>query len=217
MKGFVVTILDHEGSVECAQRCIESGAQHGWEIDIWPATTAKEARDFLASEGIPIGEWKTKWSVTDAVLGNFCSQYRLWKYIGRLDGPRAIFEHDAVIDAPFPDVEFERILQIGKPSFGSYGVAPEPGVHPLFSKSQGIFPGAHAYVLTPNAALTLTWDAHILGAQPVDRFFNLQDMPWLQELYPWIAHVEETFSTIQRRAGCIAKHQFNKRYRPAAP
>jgi hypothetical protein len=34
----------------------------------------------------------------------------------------------------------------------------------------------------------------------------------LEEYYPWPVEVRESFSTIQKTQGCLAKHMYNKDY-----
>ena len=212
MKGYVITIMDHPGSVACAERCIASGAEHGFEMGMWPAVSRSAVDEYRRALDLPLGEWDQRYSDPEAVLSNFCTQHQIWRYAARQQEPAAIFEHDAIIDAPLPDVPIQRVLQIGRPSFGKFKTHRKPGVFTLFSKAGGYFPGAHAYIVTPEGAELLLEGAQKHGAQPVDLFLSLKHFPWLQELSPWIAHVEETFSTIQTKTGCLAKHQFREGY-----
>lgn len=210
MRGYVVTLLDDPRSVKVAERCIASGEEHGFEVEMWEATVAGDARAQLDALDLPTGTWNPRWSSADALLGNFCSQYRLWQKLAETSEDWVILEHDAVFTAPLPDVAFDKVLQIGKPSFGRFERHTEPGVHRLFSKR--MFAGAHAYIVSPEGAKALSQGARVHGAQPVDAFFSLRHFSWLQELWPWIAEVRETFSTIQKKDGCRAKHQFKEGY-----
>ena len=83
------------------------------------------------------------------------------------------------------------------------------GTNPLTSKRY--FPGAHAYRLNPRGAKQLVERAR-LEASPTDIFLNLDTFPFLQEYYPWPVEVRESFSTIQKTEGCLAKHMYSKDY-----
>ena len=47
---------------------------------------------------------------------------------------------------------------------------------------------------------------------PTDVFLNIETFPFLEEYYPWPVEVRETFTTIQRKEGCLAKHMYNENY-----
>ena len=217
MRGFVVTLKDNPDSVEVAERCIVSGLEHGFGIEMWPATPADEARAVLEDVQLEVASWDQQYSNPEAVLGNFCSQFGLWDLISTMTEPVLICEHDAVLTGELDDVSFRYVLQVGRPSYGNYNQARKPGVYRLFSKDGGYFPGAHAYIVTPEGGKELVEGARKFGAQPVDMFLSLRHFPWLEELYPWIARVEETFSTIQKKRGCRAKHQYSSTYRFVEP
>ena len=51
-----------------------------------------------------------------------------------------------------------------------------------------------------------------LEASPTDIFLNLDTFPFLEEYYPWPVEVKESFSTIQKTEGCLAKHMYSKDY-----
>jgi hypothetical protein len=36
--------------------------------------------------------------------------------------------------------------------------------------------------------------------------------PWLEEYYPWPVEVKDSFTTIQKTEGCLAKHGYNETY-----
>jgi len=41
---------------------------------------------------------------------------------------------------------------------------------------------------------------------PTDVYLNIENFDFLEEYYPWVFRVNESFSTIQKEAGCRAKH-----------
>jgi len=54
------------------------------------------------------------------------------------------------------------------------------------------------------------------AARPTDVFLNTQAFPWLQEYYPWPAEARDSFTTIQNKNGCYAKHSYGETYRVEA-
>ena len=84
------------------------------------------------------------------------------------------------------------------------------GVGPLTTKKY--FPGAHAYMVSPTGARQLV-DKSKTHAKPTDIFLNLGNFPWLQEYYPFVAKADDSFTTIQNKNGCTAKHNYNDSYR----
>ena len=83
------------------------------------------------------------------------------------------------------------------------------GVGPLSSKRY--FPGAHAYRLKPIGAKTLLSRVQT-DARPTDIYLNVDCFPWLEEYYPWPVVVKESFTTIQKLEGCVAKHGYKGGY-----
>ena len=63
MKAFVITIMNHQGSLETSWRCIESGCKYDLDIKRFEAITPKdEPLTFLKQEGIPEAGFEEKWS-----------------------------------------------------------------------------------------------------------------------------------------------------------
>ena len=215
MRGYVGTLVNMPESVAVAERCIKSCAEFGVETEIVPATTKADYRAMLDVLGVKAAITASAYSDPDAVLGNFCTQFRTWVVIASSGEPGIVLEHDAVmLRALPPHLHGHHVVNLGKPSFGRFNERrPAPGVYPLFSKSGGYFPGAHAYLVNPSGARLLIAGAYKLGAQPCDLFLHRKNFVWLQELWPWPFEAHDDFSTIQRRPGCLAKHRFSADYR----
>ena len=73
-------------------------------------------------------------------------------------------------------------------------------------------PGAHAYMIKPSGAKALMEKAKTV-AGPTDVFMNLKNFPWMEEYYPWPAEAHDSFTTIQKTEGCLAKHNYNGKYK----
>lgn len=211
MKSFVITIKDNPQSMQVAERCIESGKKFGIEISKFYATTpSDDPRKILENNDIPTSPFYEKYSRPENCMAAFCSHHRIWQYSAYQGEEVQIFEHDAVIVSEIPQfIDYAGCISFGKPSYGKFKTPASLGVNRLTSK--GYFPGAHAYRMKPNFA------KHALSmarekAKPTDLFFNLDTFPDLQEYYPWPVEVRETFTTIQKTEGCLAKHAYNDKY-----
>lgn len=212
MRNYVITIMDNEKSFDAATRCINSGAKHGSKIEMWKATTPKDAPQAIAKrEGIRTDGFDEVYSRFENCLSAFLSHYSLWKECIRINQPVTIFEHDAVLQDAIPNRPFLGVLNIGEPSYGKFSQPRHIGVGPLTTKKY--LPGAHAYQVTPRGAKTLVATAQDNRARPTDVYINVDLFPWIQEYYPFVAKADDSFTTIQVERGCIAKHNYNEDYK----
>lgn len=211
MKNFVITMLDKKKSIEAADRCIDSGVKQGLSIQYFRALTPKDQIDnLLKAQGISKDGFREKFSRLDNCIAAFLSHYALWSQCAAGTEDYQIFEHDAVIVGQIPEyIDYQGCISLGKPSYGKYNDPILIGVNPLTSKRY--FPGAHAYRLKPSAAKQLIAQAKV-AAKPTDVFLNVDTFPWLEEYYPWPVEARDTFTTIQRTEGCLAKHNYSDKY-----
>lgn len=212
MKSYVITMYDNEQSVKSAERCIESAARHGHTVEMFRATTPQNADvfDLAQSVGINPDHFKEKYSRQENCIAAFLSHFSLWGMSHILNEEIQIFEHDAVVVGPLPEyIGHSGCINLGKPSYGKWNTPLTLGVNPLTSKKY--FPGAHAYRVKPKAAGLLLKQAKV-WARPTDVFLNLEIFPWLEEYYPWPVEARDTFTTIQKTEGCLAKHNYGPTY-----
>jgi len=208
----VITIMHNEHSVAAAKKCIESGKKYGIDVEMWRANSPDrvDIHGWFQERRIPSTYFQEEYSRLENCMAAFSSHYSLWEECRRLNKPMLCMEHDAVFVDKLPNVFQGHIINLGKPSYGNYEIPNFVGENKLFSKDY--MPGAHAYRITPIGA-ELLMDG-IREAGPTDvymhkgRFGNQ-----LHEIYPWPIEVKETFTTIQRKMGCYAKHQFNNEYK----
>jgi len=213
MIGYVITIDDDDRSKSAAQRCIDTAASFGLVVKNHSAYTPRNCDpvERLQSLGISSAGFYEKYSRYENAIAAFLSHYSLWERCWKSGEPLFVFEHDAVVLAPVPKIPFKGLMSIGAPSYGKYNDPLTMGVNPLTSKPY--LPGAHAYAINPFGAKAILDEIHNSGqAGPTDVFLNINRFPWLQEYYPWPVHANDSFSTIQKREGCLAKHNFNKAY-----
>lgn len=222
MKAFVITLLGNEYSERKARRCVETAESIGgiavsqveavraesavWLMERrglkWTWAKGNTAEDVCPITGLkqrPYGRLQPK-------IGCAMSHYMLWRRCVQESEPFMILEHDAVFERKFETFEFRSICQINDPA----GATPKglwwharmrergPGV---YDKTR-IFPddvpdglaGNSAYVIHPHAASDLVATAHRIGLWPNDALMCRQLFD-LQELYPWVTHVEQEVST----------------------
>ena len=212
MKGYVVTLMNLPESVAVANRCKDTGKQFGVDVEIFPAVFKDVALEELEKEGLKLSKWDESFSNVGAVVGNFVTQYRIWKTIVESKEPGIVLEHDAVFTAPVPTLT-DDIINLGKPSYGNFRSKKTQGVYPMFSKPGGYIPGAHGYYLTPEGAQQFIDKAKVLGATPCDLFINKTNFPDIKEIYPWVIEAKDEFTTIQKAKGCTAKHNYNNKFK----
>lgn len=211
MKSFVITIMDNEKSVKAADRCIASAKKYGLEVEKFQAITPADDPVAIAeSKKISLKLFKEPYSRFYNCVSAFLSHYSLWEQCLKDNERYIIFEHDAIVTNNInTSVNSRGCINIGKPSYGGYRNPGILGVGPLRSKAY--FPGAHAYILEPFAARFLIERARLF-AKPTDLFLSLESFPFLQEMYPWPAEAKDSFSTIQKKLGCLSKHNYGEEY-----
>jgi GR25 family glycosyltransferase involved in LPS biosynthesis len=212
MKSYVITVMDIEESVQAAKRCIASGARHGTRIEHFEAITPRNTDIYAMAkeEGIDVEGFDEVYSRLDNCLAAFLSHYSIWKLAAKDYQSTTIFEHDAVVVNQLNStIPFDKVVCLGKPSYGNYNTPSFLGTGPLVHKRY--FGGAHAYRMNKLGAEELIAQAKVWG-RPTDVFLNIDTFPWLQENYPWKVEVKESFSTIQKERGCLAKHGYGEGY-----
>jgi GR25 family glycosyltransferase involved in LPS biosynthesis len=209
MKAFVITIREIPESVQMAERCIASGKRNGIDIEhFWAFTPlSQDIKLLFKEEGIPVDGFKERWSRLENAMAAFLSHYTLWKRCVADNENYLILEHDAVVKDSIPVLFGEGVMNIGEPSYGSFKTPPVLGYNKLTSKQY--FPGAHAYIVSPDAANILVKQAKVDGG-PTDVWLHNDRFGFLEEYYPWPVVVDDTFTTIQNESGCQAKHSYKK-------
>ncbi len=215
MKAYVIALTQIPESLAVAQRCVESGKRFGLDIEVRHGVWRDDAVQAMEDAGLKPYELHEAYSRSDSVIGNFMSQYGLWRDISRGTEPAIIMEHDAVVVAPIPHIPARiTLVNLGRPSFGRVRKPPAEatGFYPLFSRPDKL-PGAHGYYLTPARAAELVSVAKRVGVIVADKFISPQRFAGIFECYPWPIEAHDSFSTIQHERGCIAKHNYGPEYK----
>ena len=210
MKAYVITIRGNINSVQSANKCIDSGKLHGLKIEKFSAITpADNPVELLKTRGISPIQFDEKYSRNENCIAAFLSHYALWEACSKGTENFVIFEHDAIMVDRIPPALPNYVMNLGHPSYGKWNTPAQLGINPLTTKRY--FPGAHAYMVTPQGGRLLVENAPMY-AKPTDVYLNIDTFPWLQEWYPFIAEARDTFITIQVEAGCRAKHNWKEGY-----
>jgi len=206
MKSYVITIKSLPESVKVAERMIASAPEY--DVQMFNAITPKDDPYKLFDYyGLPLHGFREEGSVKLNCMSAFLSHYTLWKMCIKDNVEYQIFEHDAVAVMPIPRVmSYTGCVNIGAPSYGKHMQCGQMGVNPLTTKTY--FPGAHGYRLKPEAAKAFIQGAYDY-ARPTDVFLNIAIFPWLEEFYPHPVVARDTFTTIQKEGGCVAKHNYD--------
>jgi len=218
IKAYVITIRALPKSVRSASRCIMSAADYDLEgVEMWQATIPEDnPEEILNDRGIPTQGFSEIYSRPERCMSAFVSHYKLWeKCAEENDDVYLIFEHDAVVENQIPvipkmhSLKDPMLCSIGAPSYGKFNIPTKLGVNKLISKEY--LPGAHAYMLNSPAAKALIERAKV-DAGPTDVFLHNNRFDFLYELYPYVAVARDSFTTIQRKEGCLAKHSYGDKY-----
>jgi len=209
MECYVITIMDNENSVSSAKRTIKSAQQFGKKVEHWKATTPKDnPQKIMEEKGIDSSAFKEVYSRHENCMAAFLSHYSLWERCAFENKDFLILEHDAVFVNHIPNTTMlEHVGTVGKPSYGKFNSPAHIGWGTLTQKHY--FGGAHAYIVKPSGAWYLMEMAQKNPA-PTDVFLNKTNFPWLQEWSGWPVEVKDTFTTIQKTEGCLAKHNYYK-------
>jgi hypothetical protein len=213
MNAYIVALQNIPESVAGGLRAARTAKQFGLVPFARDGVWRDVARDAMEDEGLRVADFDQRFSNPDAVIGNFMAQYRIWNEVAHGKEPAVVMEHDAVVVASLPKIPASvQFVTLGRPSFGRVPAPREDGIYPLFSRSTHLA-GAHGYYLTPAFAEQLVSVAQRKGVMPVDIFISPQRFAGIMEAYPWPIEAHDSFTTIQKRRGCVAKHNFCDDYR----
>lgn len=208
-EAYVITIMDEEKSRKAADKCIRSAARYGLKVEMFQALTPKDDPEAqFKIRSIPTHNFEEVYSRKVNCMAAFLSHFSLWERCV-LSGKRTIiFEHDAIVTGDVPvKANFQHFMTFSKPSYGEFQTPTMLGVNPLTQKRY--FGGAHGYMITPAGAWILVEAAQRI-ARPTDIFLNRENLPSIQEYYPWVCEAKDTFSTIQNENGIQMKHGFKQ-------
>jgi len=156
MKGYIIYLPSYPNSVSMANRAMETGTMHGWNLELFEGVNGM--KQGLADYNIKVYEHKKaqRLLARPGTQGCFLSQYLLWQKCHTTNTPICIFEHDVVFKQPMGQYEDCDVYKFEG-----------------FNKAKPIPPGnwyegARAYRITPTGAKKILDWVHANGAMPAD-------------------------------------------------
>jgi GR25 family glycosyltransferase involved in LPS biosynthesis len=155
MKSYIIRLSDFPNSVEWSTNAYNSAINHNWNIEYFEGINglhhSLEEFDLFRN---PNHRKSRKSFERPGTVGCLLSHYSLWQKSIELNESICIFEHDVIINAPFPQIEFTDVYKFVKGSLAKpiyigdwwasgagYCVSPQ-GAEKLvtFSKNEGVMP-----------------------------------------------------------------------------
>lgn len=133
MKALVITLASNEYSNVVADRCVQTAAQVGVQVEKFYGVEKEQAIATMEKYGLswtwaidnthartcPVtGLYQFPYTTSDfrAKVGCSMSHYLAWIKCVESKEPLLILEHDAVFIRPLPDIQFNGICQINDPA-----------------------------------------------------------------------------------------------------
>jgi GR25 family glycosyltransferase involved in LPS biosynthesis len=216
MKKFIITLTKSKFSTDLANQRIAQAKEVGiGDIEIFPATDKYDVWQRWYDEGLFIKNFAMGGGYLSSELATFFSHYDLWKKCLELNENILILEHDVFFKYN-PNLEQFNffggdVINLGYPAWGTNNNKPNenywkylptglrlrPEAKEEHSDQQWLF-GAYSYILTPNGAKKLRYDAHRNGIIPADRFISQTKVDIHDYLPHPVIHKNEN-SFIQKR------------------
>ena len=220
MKQYVIHIPSSKISVKNAQEVIDSAKEVGKiDVELWEGQHRDSAFRKMYEKNMRLNrmaEWEN-YSYLDCIVGCFMSHFSLWEESVRTNERIMVLEHDARFISEYKDIEFDGILNIGRPLWGNWFVHKEDGIH-IRDISKCIKPhkddcaldqdewcqcernwiiGAHSYIVSPTTAASLISFAKEYGILPADVFMRTKYFP-VADYLPYCTWQHQHFTMIQR-------------------
>ena len=220
MKQYVIHIPSSKVSVKNAQEVIDSAKEIGKiDVELWEGQHRDSAFRKMYEKNMRLHrmtEWEN-YSYLDCIVGCFMSHFSLWEESVRTNERIMVLEHDARFISEYKDVEFDGILNIGRPLWGNWFVHKEDGIHirdisectkPHYDDAVIDRPeycqcernwliGAHSYIVSPTTAVSLISFAKENGIIPTDVFLQTEHFP-IADYLPYCTWQHQYFSMIQK-------------------
>ena len=220
MKAYVIHIPTSEVSVTSAHRLIETAKHDGnINVELWNGVHRDGSFRKMYNKGLRLrksNQWESN-SYLDCIVGCFMSHFSLWEESVRTNQRIMVLEHDARFISEYKDVEFDGILNIGRPLWGNWFVHKEDGIHirdisectkPHYDDAVIDRPeycqcernwliGAHSYIVSPTTAASLISFAKENGIIPTDVFLQTEHFP-IADYLPYCTWQHQYFSMIQK-------------------
>ncbi len=119
MRIVCVFTKQHRESIEAANRCVKSGRQFGYDVEMYPAIYWKDMDKIhqqynLKKKYIPVSgtEQTTSTTCPASRMANGTTHYLLYKWCIEHDKSICIVEHDSIVVGKIPEPKANGIIQI---------------------------------------------------------------------------------------------------------
>tara|TARA_B100000287_G_C20626358_1_gene777986 strand:+ start:970 stop:1668 length:699 start_codon:yes stop_codon:yes gene_type:complete len=217
IKGYVIYIPSSTRSVEVSKECLRVAKDVGKiDVELWEGVDKHNSWNSMLEMGLkilPVGGSFVTMGYIDSEIGAFLSHLSLWKHCVEINERIMILEHDAMFQREYEDIEYDGILNLGVPNWGTKkwkgnGVKERVDckeyhhAHDVYNKkhcqcdSKWLF-GAHTYTITPRCAKILIDDAETNGIFATDIFIRTELVNIADQL-PHNTIQESDFTLIQK-------------------
>ena len=201
IKSFLIYIPSSAKSVKSAKHAQKIAKEVGGiDIELWEGVSKYDSFNIALEKKLHYASVNKSYigsGYIDCEIGAFLSHMSLWEKCIELNERIMIMEHDAMFSREFEDYEYDGILNLGKPNWGSRvweelgkGVFErfdcknehyphDPYNKKLFDKkhcqcdTKWLF-GAHTYIINPRSAKILIEDAKENGIYAADIFIRTE-------------------------------------------
>tara|TARA_X000001382_G_scaffold116984_2_gene96387 strand:- start:883 stop:1581 length:699 start_codon:yes stop_codon:yes gene_type:complete len=218
IKGYVIYLPSSKRSVEVSKKCLEVAKNVGKiNLKLWKGVDRSNSWKVLFENNmkvLPIGGSFVTMGHIDSEIGAFLSHFSLWEECVRINERIMVLEHDALFQRKFEDFEYDGILNLGVPNWGTKkwegkGVVERVDckeyhhAHDVYNKkhcqcdSKWLF-GAHTYIINPRCAKKLIQDAKNNGIFAADIFIRTELVNIADQL-PHNTIQDSDFTLIQKQ------------------
>jgi GR25 family glycosyltransferase involved in LPS biosynthesis len=161
MKSYIIRLKEYKNSVEWASNAYNSAKKHKWNVEYFEGYNglhhSLEEFSLFKNPNHP----KSKKSFQrPGTVGCFLSHYHLWKKCINLNESICILEHDVIIHAHFPKIEFQDVYKFVK----------GPETKPIYIGDW--WASGAGYCVSPQGANKLINFAETKGVMPADIMLN---------------------------------------------
>ncbi len=217
IKSYIIYIPSSTKSVKSAKHAQKIGKEVGGiDIELWEGVSKYDSFNVLLEKKltfIPVNKSYIGSGYIDCEIGAFLSHMSLWEKCIELDERIMIMEHDAIFSRKYEDYEYDGILNLGVPNWGSKvwegnGVVERVDCekfhtsHDVYNEdycqcdTKWLF-GAHTYIINPRSSKILIEDAKKNGIYAADIFIRTELVNIADQLPHNTSQVSD-FSLIQK-------------------
>ena len=172
LKSFIIYLPDFANSIKWANNALITAKQHNWNVELFEGVNG--LKDSLENHNLfrnPNHRKSKKSFQRPGTIGCLLSHYFLWKKSIELNESICILEHDVIIHAPIPQIEFTDVYK--------FVIGPE--TKPTYIGRW--WASGAGYCVTPQGANKLVTFAHSIGVMPADTMLNtgIVDMQFCEE------------------------------------